>query len=87
MLDAVDTTGMVGMTEPVAAALAGFRAFNFDRIYLRPAARRQAGKVIALLRGLVDVFVDTPSRMPGEPDLAPGSVDAPPRPRCAMSAG
>jgi dGTPase len=76
VLDAVDTTGNVGMTEPVASSLAAFRAFNFDRIYLRPAARRQADKVIALLRGLVDVFVDTPARMPGAPDLAPGSPDA-----------
>ena len=31
-----------GMTEPAASALAAFRAFNFERIYLRPAARRQA---------------------------------------------
>ena len=76
VLEAVDTTGRVGMTEPVASSLAAFRAFNFDRIYLRPAAQRQADKVIALLRGLVDVFVDTPARMPGAPDLSPGSVDA-----------
>jgi dGTPase len=76
VLDAVDTTGAVGMTEPVASALAAFRAFNFDRIYLRPAARRQADKVIALLRGLVDVFVDTPGRIPNAPALQAGSVDA-----------
>ena len=76
VLDAVDTTGAVGMTEPVACALANFRAFNFDRIYLRPAARRQADKVIALLRGLVDVFVDTPARIPNAPELQAGSVDA-----------
>ena len=42
VLDAVERTGRVGMTEPAASALAAFRAFNFDRIYLRPAARRQA---------------------------------------------
>ncbi len=42
VLDAIDQTGAVGMTEPAASALAEFRAFNFERIYLRPAARRQA---------------------------------------------
>lgn len=76
VLDAVDRTGHVGMTEPEASALAAFRAFNFERIYLRPAARRQADKVIALLRGLVDFFVDAPARLVGGADLAPGSAEA-----------
>ena len=66
MLDAVDATGHVGMTEPAATALARFRAFNFERIYLRPAACRQAEKVIGLLKGLVDFFVDAPTRMPAD---------------------
>ncbi|HUF83289.1 MAG TPA: HD domain-containing protein [Acidimicrobiia bacterium] len=80
VLEAVRRTGHVGMTEPAASALAAFRAFNFDRIYLRPAARRQADRVIALLRGLVEHFADVPTRIP---DLAgsggavtPGSPDA-----------
>ena len=42
VLEAIDRTGRIGMTEPAAGALAEFRAFNFERIYLRPAARRQA---------------------------------------------
>ena len=64
MLDAVATDGSIGMTEPIARALAEFRAFNFDRIYLRPASRAQAERVIALLRGLVEFFVDAPTRIP-----------------------
>ena len=64
VLDAIHRTGHVGMTEPAASALAAFRAFNFERIYLRPAARRQAEKVIRLLRGLVDHFADSPHRLP-----------------------
>lgn len=64
VLDAIGATGRVGMTEPAASALARFRAFNFDRIYLRPAARDQADRVVALLRGLVDFFVDAPARLP-----------------------
>jgi dGTPase len=68
------------MTEPAATALAQFRAFNFDRIYLRPAARRQAEKVVHLLRGLVDFFVDAPTRMPVDAtdvhaDLVAGSPE------------
>src|SRR3954452_2191294 len=56
VLEAIDRSGRIGMTAPAAGALAEFRAFNFERIYLRPAARRQAEKVIRLLRGLVDPF-------------------------------
>ena len=64
VLEAIDRTGHVGMTEPAATALAEFRAFNFERIYLRPASRRQAEKAIRLLRGLVDHFADAPHRLP-----------------------
>jgi dGTPase len=64
LLDGVDRTGHVSMTAAPAEALAAFRAFNFDQIYLRPAARRQAERVIALLRGIVDYYIDTPSRLP-----------------------
>jgi dGTPase len=80
-LEAIDSTGRVGMTAPEAEALGAFRAFNFDRIYLRPAARRQAEKVVGLLRGLVDFFVDAPSRLPAEAtgmhtDVPAGSLEA-----------
>jgi dGTPase len=81
VLDAIGSSGHVGMTEPAASALAAFRAFNFERIYLRPASRRQAERVIALLRGLVDHFIDVPSRLPPETtglhaEIAAGSKDA-----------
>ena len=64
VLDAIDQTGAVGMTEPAASALAEFRAFNFERIYLRPAARRQAERVIRLLGDLVEHFADAPASHP-----------------------
>jgi dGTPase len=81
VLDAIDRSGSVGMTEPGASALAAFRAFNFDRIYLRPASRKQAEKVVGLLQGLVDFFVDAPIRIPADatgmhPDLQAGSLEA-----------
>lgn len=74
MLAAIDQTGRVGMTEPAASALRVFRAFNFERIYLRPAATRQAGRVIDLLRGLVEYFIDDPGALP---DVRSGQLAAP----------
>jgi dGTPase len=78
VLEAIESTGHVGMTEPAASALQAFRDFNFDRIYLRPAARRQAERVIRLLRGLVDHFGDAPRRLPDErgASVVPGSAEA-----------
>src|SRR3954452_5645682 len=74
VLDAIDQTGAVGMTEPAASALAEFRAFNFERIYLRPAARRQASRVIRLLGDLVEHFADAPRRVPA---VRAGELPAP----------
>ena len=74
VLDAIERTGTVGMTEPAASALASFRAFNFERIYLRPAARRQATRVVRLLRELVEHFADAPLRIPYVRD---GEVEPP----------
>ncbi len=74
VLDAVDLTGAVGMTEPAAGALADFRAFNFERIYLRPAARRQAARVVRLLGDLVEHFAAAPRPIPMVRD---GEVPAP----------
>src|SRR5690606_12505236 len=36
VVDAVATTGVVGMAEPMAEALAEFRRFNYEHIYMRP---------------------------------------------------
>jgi len=81
VLDGIDLTGRVSMTESAADALMAFRQFNFERIYLRPASVRQAERVIGLLRGLVDSYVDVPLRPPADAtgataDLEPGSPEA-----------
>ena len=47
MVAAAAETGRVGMTEPAADALAEFRRFNYEHVYLRPASRAQAEAVIA----------------------------------------
>jgi dGTPase len=78
VLAAIDGTGHVAMTDPAASALLAFRDFNFERIYLRPAARQQAERVIRLLGGLVERFADAP-RLLLDPDAAavePGSPAA-----------
>jgi len=72
------TTGMVAMVEPIAQALADFRACNYERIYLRPSSVNQGATVVALLRALVEHFADRPNRLPavGFPGLVAGSEDA-----------
>lgn len=56
MVETIRDTGRVGMRRPEADALAAFRAFNFQRIYLRPESVSQAQKVIRLLRSLTEWF-------------------------------
>ena len=63
VVEAANTTGVVGLAEPYASALDTFRKFNYERIYLRPASQAQGEKAIVLLRELVDFFVDHPARV------------------------
>jgi dGTPase len=78
VLDAVATTGRIAMTAPLAEALAEFRRFNYEHVYLRPASVTQAGQVVSALRALVEHFADRPNRLPLD-GLGPGDhpgVDA-----------
>ncbi len=68
MLVAIAETGRVGMRPAEAGALAAFRAFNFERIYLRPASVAQAERVIELLRALTEWYAVYPGAMSDEPD-------------------
>jgi len=74
VVDAVRTSGTVGMVEPMAAALAEFRRFNYDHIYMRPASRAQSASVIAVLRALVEFHAEHPEAL--GVGLEPGSTDA-----------
>jgi dGTPase len=67
MLSTIADTGCVGMRAAEAEALAAFRAFNFERIYLRPDSVAQAQRVKELLRALVEWFVANPSALGDEP--------------------
>lgn len=64
MITATLQTGRIGMMPDTAAALAAFRSFNYENIYLRPASRDQADAVISLLRALVEHYADRPHAIP-----------------------
>lgn len=70
MVRTVLDTGHIGMDEPTAAALAEFRRFNYERIYMRPASVAQSESVIRILRALVEYYADRPNTLPLE-GLAP----------------
>ena len=56
--------GEVCMDEEMADALAEFRLFNYQHIYLRPDSLEQGEAVVAVLRALVDHFIDAPEEIP-----------------------
>ena len=77
----IHATGVVGMEDEFDEALLAFRAWNYERIYLRPAARQQMERAIRLLQGLVEYYIDAPGRLPDVHDAhvappASGSKEA-----------
>jgi dGTPase len=76
MIDAAATSGRVGMTSPLAEALASFRQFNYQQVYLRPASTAQAHSVVALLQALVEHYADRPNLLPGVVGVDAGSSNA-----------
>jgi len=70
LLSGTTRTGRVSMDEPVAEALAAFRTFNYEDIYLRPASLEQARRVIDMLRALVDHITANPQNLPDDADMS-----------------
>lgn len=62
----VAATGQVGMAPEPAAALAALRAFNYERIYIRPDSLAQSAAVIEVLHALVEHFTTHPGAMPAD---------------------
>ncbi len=60
LVDCIRGTGVVGMRAEPAAALAALRAFDYDRIYTRPASVAQGAAVAAVLQALVEHFAAHP---------------------------
>ena len=73
---AVDEHGEVGMPPSEAAALAALRAFNYERIYVRPASLAQSRAVIEVLRALVEYYSEHPELMPDGLEVEARSVAA-----------
>jgi dGTPase len=75
MIEATAQGGRIGMTAPHAEALAEFRRFNYDHVYLRPASQAQARAVVDMLRALVEHYADRPNLLPDH-GHEPGGLDA-----------
>ena len=63
VVEATASTGRVGMTEPLAEALAAFRLFDYEHIYLRPLSVDQGHRVVDLLRALVEHYAAHPDHL------------------------
>jgi dGTPase len=64
MISATSLSGRIGMVDEMAEALAAFRKFNYEQVYLRPASQAQAAAVIHLLQALVEHYADRPNLLP-----------------------
>ena len=64
MIKTIRETGVIGMDGPTAEALAAFRTFNYETIYLRGPSREQAQAVVSMLRALVENYVKNPLLIP-----------------------
>lgn len=73
---AVALTGEIAMDEPMAEALAEFRAFNYEHIYMRPASVEQSRSVISVLQALVEYYADRPNSFAEPAGITPGSAGA-----------
>jgi dGTPase len=70
-------SGRIGMDPHMAEALATFRRFNYERIYLRPESRDQARLVHEIISALVECYARRPSLIPpshASPDGDAGST-------------
>jgi dGTPase len=76
MVETIGDTGCVGLRQTEAEALAAFRAFNYEHIYLRPEAVAQADLSARLIAGLAEFYLTHPSHLPDGEGLIPGSPDA-----------
>jgi dGTPase len=78
MIETIEATGVVALRAEEADALAALRAFNYERIYLRPEAVAQAARVTTLLRDLTEWFVFNPGAIgdAGAASMAPCSSEA-----------
>ncbi|MGH8994894.1 MAG: hypothetical protein ACRDYB_02490 [Acidimicrobiales bacterium] len=75
VIQALSTTGVVGLTPAAYEALDVLRAFNYERIYTGEIRVRQRVAAIQMLQALVGRYATTPVLM-GRPELVDGSDEA-----------
>lgn len=63
MIDTIVASGTVALRATEAEALAAFRAFNYERIYLRPASVEQADRAARVITELCHFYLAHPDRM------------------------
>lgn len=76
MVDTIAETGTVALRTAEAEALAAFRAFNYERIYLRPEAVAQADLSARLISGLAEFYLTHPEHLPDGAGLTSGTPEA-----------
>lgn len=83
MVETIAETGVVALRTSEASALAAFRRFNYERIYLRPEAVEQADRAARLISALTEWYVDHPGEIrarrfdgPEVPRPVPGTPEA-----------
>jgi len=74
----VSEHGEVGMPPAEATALAHLRAFNYERIYVRPESLAQSQAVVEVLQALVGWYAEHPDALPftARPEDVSGSAEA-----------
>lgn len=63
MVDTISDTGTVGLRPTEAEALAAFRSFNYERIYLRPESVEQADRAARVITALTEYFIVHPDQI------------------------
>jgi dGTPase len=64
VIDESHRRGEIAMESRHLEGMLELRRFMFENVYLRPEARRQAEKVIKVIRDLVDYYLEHPDAMP-----------------------
>ena len=73
MVETIAEHGVVAMRSAESEALSVFRAFNYERIYLRPESVEQADRAGRLIAGLAEFYLTNPVHLPEGATLTAGS--------------
>lgn len=77
MIDTIAETGTVAMRSGEAEAMAAFRSFNYEHIYLRADAVTQADRAARVITELCAYYIEHPERMHHHDDPGPAHHDTP----------